>query len=339
MRRPGSGTLAMSALVLMLGVSWGCGRTDPTPVHWGADAARPDGGAPDAAMPDASEDALVCARDAQCDDGRFCNGAERCVMGACVTGAPESCDDGISCTLDRCDEEARACASIPDDTRCDAASSCDATVGCLGRACDGDAGCDDGNFCNGEERCVDGRCALGAPIDCDDGVACTADLCDGPSRRCVHFGQDSLCNDRRFCNGEERCVPELGCRPALSLPCEDGDACTDDGCDEATDACVSTPRCADPSCAMDPRCSPLDCSPAGWSRCRTDAECAPVSSDCCCPCSSGGFEIAIRAGCEEIYLDTFSRTHCEGILCEMCLDVDRCAAGARCLGGVCALIP
>ncbi len=44
-----------------------------------------------------------CGTDADCDDGRFCNGAETCVNGACQPGAPpcssgETCDEG----MDRC---------------------------------------------------------------------------------------------------------------------------------------------------------------------------------------------------------------------------------------------
>src|SRR5690349_16685140 len=43
--------------------------------------------------------------------------------------------------------------------------------------CDDDADCDDGVFCNGGESCgPDGVC-MALPRECDDGIACTEDLC------------------------------------------------------------------------------------------------------------------------------------------------------------------
>jgi hypothetical protein len=44
-----------------------------------------------------------------CSDGVFCNGAETCNAGACVPGATVTCDDGIECTVDACDEQANRC--------------------------------------------------------------------------------------------------------------------------------------------------------------------------------------------------------------------------------------
>jgi len=38
-----------------------------------------------------------------CDNGKFCDGPEGCEPSVgCVPGTPPSCDDGVSCTLDRC---------------------------------------------------------------------------------------------------------------------------------------------------------------------------------------------------------------------------------------------
>jgi hypothetical protein len=41
--------------------------------------------------------------------------------------------------------------------------------------CTRDNECDDGLFCNGTETCELGRCAS-APVDCDDGIACTVEI-------------------------------------------------------------------------------------------------------------------------------------------------------------------
>jgi hypothetical protein len=93
------------------------------------------------------------------------------------------------------------------------------------------------------------------PPSCDDGVACTADACEGG--RCVHTPDDALCPGERCnptmgcvpiecttdaecddgdrCNGTERCRPggsPTGCVAAeRPLDCNDGAACTDDACD------------------------------------------------------------------------------------------------------------
>jgi subtilisin-like proprotein convertase family protein len=64
------------------------------------------------------------------------------------------------------------------------------------------------------ETCVANRCALGTPVNCDDGLFCTTDSCTPATGACNH-------------------PPKL---------CSDGDPCTVDACDEAADACNhSTP--------------------------------------------------------------------------------------------------
>jgi hypothetical protein len=56
-----------------------------------------------------------CAIDADCDDGLFCNGVEACDVDlGCVAGKTPSCDDGLACTADECDEELDVCSFVPD---------------------------------------------------------------------------------------------------------------------------------------------------------------------------------------------------------------------------------
>ena len=56
-----------------------------------------------------------CTSDPQCDDGLFCNGAETCNLGTltCQTGAPPSCSDGVTCTVDTCNEDTDTCDHTP----------------------------------------------------------------------------------------------------------------------------------------------------------------------------------------------------------------------------------
>ena len=82
-----------------------------------------------------------CEADPDCDDGLYCNGVEDCVSGSCVAGTPVSCDDGVACTDDACNEGTDSCDNTPND-----------------------AACDNGLFCDGAETCH-------ASLDCQGGTA------------------------------------------------------------------------------------------------------------------------------------------------------------------------
>ncbi|MET0343935.1 MAG: PQQ-binding-like beta-propeller repeat protein [Polyangiales bacterium] len=70
--------------------------------------------------------------------------------------------------------------------------------------------CVNTNLCDGAETCQAGKCVPGAPLACDDGLACTADHCD----------------------------PLKGCkaRVAPGLPCGEGGVCDDAGACQTCDA-------------------------------------------------------------------------------------------------------
>ncbi|MCS6798957.1 MAG: hypothetical protein NZ898_10570, partial [Myxococcota bacterium] len=196
----------------------------------GTCTSRPDDGAcPAGLVCDAADDCVApraCASDAECDDGMFCNGVERCDPSfGCRRGEPPSCDDGRACTLDRCNPTTDACESLPDDGRCS-----------------------DGRRCNGVELCrpaepgADARgCVVGTPVACDDGIACTQDVCDEATGTCRSEPRDAACDDGVFCNGSERCEPMRGCQAGTPPACEDAIGCTRGRCDAATDRCVQEP--------------------------------------------------------------------------------------------------
>ena len=100
-----------------------------------------------------------CVSDFECDDGQFCNGSEVCIAGACLAGAAIDCNDGISCTLDSCNEATDACDNVADDVACD-----------------------DGLFCTGIESCSPtSDCQTGA-APCSGGVCIEAtDQCCAPA--------------------------------------------------------------------------------------------------------------------------------------------------------------
>jgi hypothetical protein len=106
---------------------------------------------------------------------------------------------------------------------------------------------------------------LGGPCvddaQCDDGVACTFDRCDGARNRCRYAPDDSLCDDHVYCNGREVCSIARGCGPGPVVTCQDGDTCTTDTCVEAAHTCAHAPRDNDADGDQDVHCSPgKDCN-------------------------------------------------------------------------------
>jgi len=183
-------------------------RTDPGANAWGFKVDKVDWAS------------VSCAIDAECDDGLFCTGVERCSpAGYCVQGAPPTSSDEVACTLERCDEGSK---SILHEAS--------------------DAACSDGIFCNGAERCdpvLD--CQRGPLPVIDDGVACTQDTCVERRKVVEHLPQNSLCDDLLACNGVEWCDPSLGCQSSIPAALDDGVACTRDNCNPVTGAPIHTP--------------------------------------------------------------------------------------------------
>ena len=197
-----------------------------------------------------------CVVDDDCDDGVFCNGAETCSVGSCEAGSAVTCDDGVACTVDSCNESTDSCDFTTDDMACsdglfcNGAETCNSTLGCQAAAtpacqglqcdeiadvcfgCGTDSECDDGLFCNGAERCAAGICQSGVPVLCDDGVSCTTDSCNESTDSCDFTADGTVCDDGLFCNGVETCNASTGCQSAPS------EACVGSLCDEATDQCV-----------------------------------------------------------------------------------------------------
>jgi hypothetical protein len=140
-----------------------------------------------------------CTTDAECDDSVACTvdtcdtPRARCVRVPVDAG----CDDGIACTIDRCEPSAGGCWHLLDHA-----------------ACDNDA------FCDGVERCDPAAgCQPGVAPACDDGVACTADWCDEPGRRCVNDPRHAACDDGNLCT-MDLCTPGRGCEYGSSGICE-----------------------------------------------------------------------------------------------------------------------
>lgn len=127
----------------------------------------------------------------------------------------EDCDDGASCTVDRC--EAGACVHEPDDDLC----------GVPGDPCSGRIVCDPANGSAESSGCVYDA----PPLDCDDGDACTADSC--ALGACGHAPLDD-------CGG--------GCSDEREV-CPEGWAYTNDGARHRCALTFTPPPGADDYCA------------------------------------------------------------------------------------------
>ena len=115
--------------------------------------------------------------------------------------------------------------------------------------CTADSDCDDGIDCTNDACAVGGICR-NTPDNalCSDGEICSME--EGCVGGCE---EDSDCDDGVFCNGTEICVAG-GCFTEAPADCDDGNACTDDRCDETVDGCVFEPNmgpgCDSPDAGM-----------------------------------------------------------------------------------------
>ncbi len=116
----------------------------------------------------------------------------------------------------------------------------DASLAAPGDPCLSSYSCQDGDLCNGFERCDAGLCIPGPALTCDDGDPCTRDFCE-PVPGCVHAeelcGGDcttssdgTRCADGTVCTRGDACAGGV-CVPGLAVDCADGDACTAEECD------------------------------------------------------------------------------------------------------------
>ena len=135
--------------------------------------------------------------------------------------------------------------------------------GCVPDECEKDADCDDGIFCNGQERCsgLFGPCGVSPSVnsefacacqpprdpcrnstpvcnelddtchacttnaDCDDGIVCTNDSCDASTGECLNAHDDANCGEREVCHVHSgQCVP--------------GDCASAEVCAEPTPLCL-----------------------------------------------------------------------------------------------------
>ena len=155
-------------------------------------------------------------------------------------------------------------------------AGCDATHYCPDTECDGFDGCygdywrdytDVPNLCLGNCTCEDNICDDYTETNCDDGIACTIDLCDDIGG-CSNVPDDSLCNDGNVCTTDS-CDASAGCVHINNNdPCDDDNLCTEN------DVCSAG------------ACSGTDKDCGDGNECTTDS-CDPLTGDCVHDCQEG----------------------------------------------------
>ncbi|HXC53533.1 MAG TPA: hypothetical protein VN634_21785 [Candidatus Limnocylindrales bacterium] len=237
------------------------------------------------ACDEATDKCTHAPSDNACSNGEFCDGVETCTDKGCKPGAPVDCSDPFACTTDVCDDSIDACRHTPDDTDCADGVFCNGV-----EICSPTLGCRSGPppVCSGSTGCAVDRCSEQAdacesvPDDtlCDDGNACTDDLC-APSGECSHTNNDAPCSDGSPCTPHDQCV--AGQCTGTGTVC--GDGIVETGCGETCDPddheiCNNLIDddgdglidCADPDCAEAPE-------PTCTDACQPAPPCVPLARD------------------------------------------------------------
>lgn len=175
---------------------------------------------------------------APCEDGVFCNGADKCSAGSCSSHRGDPCAGGSDCA-DTCNEAAGNCfdaagAACASDNNVCTDDQCSGSGTCLHG--NNAKPCDDGKFCTVNDTCGGGSCK-GSTRDCSDSNTCTNDSCSETNDQCVHAvaaGQGTPCDDNDVCTLNTTCDATGACANGAALNCGDGIDCTNDICQPIT---------------------------------------------------------------------------------------------------------
>jgi hypothetical protein len=224
---------------------------------------------------------------------------EGCVAGTTDYPNAPLCSDANICTTDSCSNPGTGqgtCVHTANATFCDDGVFCNGDDRCGGGSCSVHAG----NPCTGGPECRAtcdedaGQCADPAGSACtDDGNPCTNDTCNGQGA-CVHGANAAPCDDGVFCNGSDTCSGG-SCALHAGDPCsgaDDGDGDCAESCDEAGGAC-DAPDPNGSACDDGVYCNGADTCVAGGcdghagNPCQGGAACTEETQSCAASCVHG----------------------------------------------------
>jgi len=271
------------------------------------------------------------------------------VVPACTA---QSCDDGNTCTSDRC-APSGACLHIGTPGCCAGPADCDDGDRCSSDTCSNGmcqhgaiAGCCNQGFdCADQDACTQDLCVTGACMhpsagccamasDCDDGVACTTDSCLGTN--CAHDWVPGCCSVAADCDDGDACTanacmgglctsaPIAGCcRDAT--PCGDMDRCTSDICN-AAHVCENV--AIDGCCTDNADCTTLN--PCATAVCGMRGQCEASAVAGCC---NFDFECGDGVACTD---DACAGNACRSVVSPICCSVPAdCDDNDACTAEVC----
>ena len=228
--------------------------------------------------------------------------------------------------------------------------------------------CDDGLVCNGSETCVEGDCAGGVSVECNDGIECTVDVCLEPMGDCMSTPDHDACSAGEMCiaAGSRGCIvpcsgtsaicelvaPQCGCR--LTDGCyltstmprrvclTAGTSGPGSSCSMANDCSVGVGcrtlsgmvRICSRFCTLDSHCG------GGGSRCvvmTDDPDGARYCSRACDPITQTGCVVGSActiggATTGSPYTDCQARASGGGTQGATCMSEAQCAGGYTCTG-------
>ncbi len=196
------------------------------------------------------------------------------------------------------------------------------------RTCTTGAQCGSGVNCYYVNSCCKFNCQyVGEGASCSDGDPCTSpDTCNNVGECSGNSVSGNTCDDGSICTTGDTCNNGV-CQGTLSLPpqCNDGNPCTDDGCD-LEGGCTNTPNtaaCNDGQlCTAGDVCSGGTCAgtPTVPPACNDGNSC---TTDTCSASGNGG-----AGACVNTNLDAVS-----------CSDGQFCTTGDTCSNGTCIGTP
>lgn len=256
-----------------------------------------------------SESDVTVSRDVPTTEGII-------MIGGCLTG--DDCDDGISCTEDRCIQG--VCKNIPVDDACSdgdtqcVASTCEEFIGCVKHKLSSTP-CDAG-LCAQAGVCTVGQCIPVGQVKCDDGDDCTVNLCD-PTVGCNYqIDVNQTCDDGNPFTGNDKCSMSGVCsgetkNKTCNVPsdCATDDLCVSYSCENNT--CI-LPVFNDEKCDDNVACTVDTCSSSGGCNHTPNMGVCNANDMICDP----------TYGCVECVLD------------EQCNDSNSCTID-KCIGTTC----
>ncbi|MSP91257.1 MAG: hypothetical protein EXR79_05580 [Myxococcales bacterium] len=285
---------------------------------------------------------------ATCDDGNKCTQSDVCSGGVCL-GKPNAecgcttiadcaqydknpCQGKFKCADKKCVLDPATAPKCPTDkdSACSKSLCAPATGACaLTPVADGKE-CTDQNKCTKAAACQKGQCVGSGAVSCDDKNDCTQDACD-PDKECTHAPTTQPCDDKNKCTANDSCA--TGSCTGQKKQCDDGIACTLDGCDATTGSCTNVPD--EKSCADGNPCTTNKCDVAakGCSVTPQDGGTCDDNNTCTGPdkCASGkcagpnSCQCTVDANCDD--KNPCTKDTCDGGKCTSTAAV---ASGASC---------